>query len=338
METVKETQEGALIGLIHSGRLSHACLISGPRGVGKRTLAGKMIKALFCDAFGTGKCPCAGDDGYPPCGEEACARKCPCTNHFSCRRVEKRTHPNLLFPQSSKKGKPPGVDEIRRDVLSPLASTALEKGNRAVLLENADQLNASAQNALLKMLEEPDGHTYFLLTADQLMLVLPTIRSRCEQIRLGAWSGERLKKTLLARGFTEEEVKEILPFCGGSIGRALEIHRDKALRKSLETVRNTFLAVTDPCGVPEALKTLRDARDNAGDCLEMLEEVLSARLSGETDAEANDVWQSLPRQAVSSILAAVIETRHRMEFNVGWPTSAERLLYHITEEIQVWQP
>ena len=145
-----------------SGRgLSHAYIISGPVGSGRHTLARLLASAMLC--VGTGERPC----GH--CGP--------------CIKVMRELHPDVSVISGPGEGKPITVDQVR--ALRSDAYIRPNEGERKVyLLEGADQMNASAQNAMLKLLEEGPPYAVFLLIANNGGGLLQTVRSRCEELVL----------------------------------------------------------------------------------------------------------------------------------------------------------
>lgn len=141
--------------------LSHAYIISGPGGSGRHTLARLLAAAMLC----TGR-------GEKPCG------KC-----GPCQKVLKGMHPDVSAVAGPEAGKPITVDQVR--ALRSDAYIRPNEGERKVyLLEEADRMNSSAQNAMLKLLEEGPPYAAFLLIAGNAGGLLQTVRSRCEELAL----------------------------------------------------------------------------------------------------------------------------------------------------------
>lgn len=141
--------------------LSHAYIISGLAGSGRHTLARLLAAAMLCTSQ----------------GEKPCGRCGPCV------KVSKGLHPDVSVITGPGEGKPVTVDQVR--ALRSDAYIRPNEGERKVyLLEGADQMNSSAQNAMLKLLEEGPPYAAFLLLAENSGGLLQTVRSRCEELAL----------------------------------------------------------------------------------------------------------------------------------------------------------
>jgi len=182
--------------------LSHAYILSGPRGSGRHTLAKLLAAAMECTA----------PAGRRPCGT--------CSH---CKKVYGNIHPDVKTEAGPGPNKPIGVDQIR--ALRSDAYIRPNEGARKVyLLEEADQMNASAQNAMLKLLEEGPPYAAFLLLAENAGGLLQTVRSRCEDLPLAPVPLPECRRWLKAR-FPDEpetELERAAVDCQGILGRAVE--------------------------------------------------------------------------------------------------------------------
>ena len=181
-----------------AGRLGQAYLISGPAGSGRHTLAKILAQAMVCRG-----------EGERPCG------RCP-----ACKKVLAGIHPDVEV-WSGQEGKPLTVDQIRQ-LRSDAYVRPNEAGRKVYVVEEADRLNPSAQNAMLKLLEEGPAYAAFLLLAENAAAVLPTVRSRCEQLALRPVTASQAEQWL-ARAFPErapEERRQAALDCQGVLGRA----------------------------------------------------------------------------------------------------------------------
>jgi DNA polymerase-3 subunit delta' len=189
-ETVKvfghESAEREFADAFSSGRIHHAWLISGPRGIGKATLAYRIARFLL--ASQTDRDILGASLDVP-------------LDAPSSRQVRALAHPGLLLirrPYDTKSKRLRGeitVEEVRR-IKSFLSVTSDEGAWRVVIVDPADDLNTNAANALLKSLEEPPPRTIFLLVSSVPGGLLPTIRSRCRTLSLTPLKGDDLRRAV----------------------------------------------------------------------------------------------------------------------------------------------
>jgi DNA polymerase III subunit delta' len=206
---------GLLTTLLRKGQIPHALVFTGIDGIGKQTVARALAMA----------CNCTNPQPYPEGreGVASSARINACGQCRSCRRIQADQHPDILHLR-------PSGDMIRiavvRDLIQRLAVKPYEQGRRVVILAEAHTMNPEAGNALLKLLEEPPRNTLLILTARQLADLLPTIASRCQQIRFAPLQREDLTALLTTEGhLTPPEAEAAAALSGGSYTRALKMAR-----------------------------------------------------------------------------------------------------------------
>lgn len=194
-------------------RMHHAWIFGGAKGIGKATLAFRFARWILANP--------------DPAGAVAETLALP-EDHRVARQVAAGAHPNLLvlrrpWDETGKRFRTElTVGEVRR-IQRFFGSTAGEAGWRICIIDSADDLNASAENALLKMLEEPPERGLFLLVANRPGQLLPTTRSRCGRLNLKPLDTAAVRKALLARQPTlaEEEAEIAARLSGGSLRRAI---------------------------------------------------------------------------------------------------------------------
>ncbi len=198
-----------------SGRMHHAWLVSGPRGIGKATLAFGFAKHVL--AYGNPvDAPAAFDTS-----------KLPETLH---RQVAQGGHPELLhltrpWDEKDKRFKSQlSIDEIRR-TQSFYGMTAGAGGWRITIVDAADDMNASAANALLKILEEPPNRSLFFVLSHAPGRLLPTIRSRCQALQLQPLRQEQVLAVLdrFETGLPQAELARAAELSEGSVRRAVQL-------------------------------------------------------------------------------------------------------------------
>ena len=182
---------------LSKGHISHFYLISGPEGSGKRTLARLLAAAILCT------------------GEEK-----PCMKCTPCRKVLEGLHPDFITVDDPEKKTVP-VDLIRQ-ARADMYIQPNESDHKIYLFPRAQDMGIPGQNALLKVLEEPPKYGVFLLLTTNPDALLPTVRSRCTELRMQALP-EDLLKGELEREFPEAEplsIQAALTRSGGFLGQA----------------------------------------------------------------------------------------------------------------------
>lgn len=216
----QEAAEAELLRAHASGRMHHGWLITGPRGVGKATLAWRFARFLLATPEDDG-----GMFASPP----------PTTldidpDHPVARRMVQRAEPRLFLLRRGPNEKGTAlsadirVDEVRQ-LKSFFALSAADGGRRVAIIDAADDMNTSAANALLKLLEEPPPLATFLVVAHQPHRLLPTIRSRCRELRLPPLAPDTLARALTQAGGEVDTgtVQALGELAAGSVGEAFRL-------------------------------------------------------------------------------------------------------------------
>ncbi len=180
-------------------RLPHALLFAGPDGVGKRLLALALVAWVQCEAG----------------GDDACAQ---CA---SCRQLAAGTHPDLQLVCVAPGKKEIGIDRIRGVKhfmqLQPMRGKA-----KVAIVDEAHLLTIAAQNALLKVLEEPPARSFLLLISSNPEALLPTVRSRCQRLQFGPLPVDTVVDIIASRSDVDPRLaRELAVLAEGSPGRAL---------------------------------------------------------------------------------------------------------------------
>jgi len=175
-------------------RLPNAMLLAGASGLGKRTIAFRFAQYLLCTH---------------PVSDSACGQ---CKG---CQLQQAHSHPDYLYIHPEEGSRSVKIDQIRQ-LSEFIQSTPQISQRRVVIIEPAETMNLYAANALLKTLEEPPGAATIMLISEQLSLLLPTIRSRCQITRLGLPDTAQASQWLAeCTGLGRKDTEELLHQAGG---------------------------------------------------------------------------------------------------------------------------
>lgn len=195
-------------------RLHHAWLLAGPKGVGKASFARLAATHVLAEAAG----PELGTAGLETPEDHPIARLIQAGSHPDFRWLER------LEKEKGGLARNISVDQVR-SLGDLLAVTPSMSPWRAIVIDSVDDLEASAANALLKMLEEPPAKTLFFLVSHNPGRLLPTVRSRCRRLDFGKLPDDAMT-SLLSRSLPETksvEIDRLVEFANGSVGRALAV-------------------------------------------------------------------------------------------------------------------
>ncbi len=210
----QDRAERAFLDAYNTNRLHHGWLITGARGIGKATLAWRIARFLLAETEAMQ--PHAKSLETPP--ETALFRRISALSEprlYLCRRPWDQKGERLK--------KDITVDEVRK-LKGFFNLSAADGGRRVAIVDAADEMNISAANALLKILEEPPEKTTILLISHRPMSLLPTIRSRCRELRCAPVGADDLGRALNLAGFDEGRIDAgLTTLAAGSIGEAIRL-------------------------------------------------------------------------------------------------------------------
>ena len=219
--------EAAFLEAYTDDRLHHAWLLTGPRGVGKATFAWRA--AWFLLAHDTrGAAPTSLDIA---------------PDHPVARRMLARSEPQLYhitrtINEDTKRMRDMIVAKNVRSLHNFLSLSSADGGRRAVIIDSADEMNVQAANALLKMLEEPPARTTLFLISHQPSGLLPTIRSRCRELRLPPLDARDMAAALEQAGIEQgSDAQALAALSGGSVGEAVRLINLGGLKLYAELVQ-----------------------------------------------------------------------------------------------------
>ena len=275
---------------VAAGRHRRTLLVHGPPGAGKGSFVDDLLALLFCQSP---------DPATRPCN--ACR---------GCRDARARVHPDLVIgsPEAWRDARASGesiVAAARRWLLES-ATSPVAGELRVVLIEAADRANEQVQNALLKALEEPAPRQMFILVADEPSLLLPTIRSRAQPLRIGTVSQAELRGWLVDHErLPADQAEALVRISGGLTGRAIGLTRNPGLLDWRRRTQGELIHLLGR-GRADRFSSARELLDGAArlglappDESEPVADEEPARLAGPAQRAAAllivDAWQGLAR-------------------------------------------
>lgn len=234
---------------ISTGKISHAYIIGGEKGSGKRLLATIFAMTLQCEEHGTE----------------------PCNVCTSCRKALSGNHPDIRYI-THEKPNTVGIDDIREQLIEDIQIRPYESRYKIYIVDEASKMTPQAQNAILKTIEEPPAYAIILLLADNPEALLPTISSRCVTLRLKPVSSEEMKSYLMTHLHVPDYQAEIeASFARGNIGRAKQIAESSEFMEMTENAvhllkKSRSMNTTD---MIETIKAMSSDKQNIYDYLDL---------------------------------------------------------------------
>lgn len=297
---------GMMDAMCKSRRLPHSFLIYGDEGLGKKLLAKHLAMRLLCE--------------HP--------ETAPCHDCKPCRNVEADQHPDVIWVEHSGKLQGFSVETIRH-VQADAYVVPNNGARKFYIFSDADHMTVQAQNALLKLVEEPPDCTYFIFTARSRDVFLETIRSRVSAIGVSECTAAQCAEALRAQGYDEAKCREAIAAFGGNIGMCLSFLTTPAMQEVValtKTLTNsimerdeyTLLAALTACSgdKPKLRMALRLLDQQLRDAL-VLRLQSDARCIGCDASSARDMSARLSLARAEQLHAAIAKTSTDLEANVG---------------------
>lgn len=318
-DSVKEHLRTAL----RSGRISHAYMLIGEKGLGKQTLADAFAKMLFCEK-----------DSLHPCG--SC---------HACRQVEALTHPDLIHLRHEKPNSI-GVDDVREQLAAEVAIRPFSGRKRVFVVPEAEKMTVQAQNALLKTIEEPPEYAVIFLLTKSEEALLETIRSRCVKLKLRPVAERELAAALLRRGdISRERVLLAARFARGIPGLAEQMAVSEEFQKRCEETLELLLHLpqANAVFVNEAAEKLQALYPELRELLEVLRMYYRDLLCAKQDHSGENLIfagyetrllraaKELSFPAAGRILDEINRMEDRLRANVNPELALELLLQEIRQ-------
>lgn len=306
-------------------KVSHAYILNGEKGSGKKMLASVFAQALQCE-----------EEGQECCG------KC-----RSCRQAESGNHPDIIRITHDKPNSI-SVDEIREQLVNDVQIKPYSSRRKIYIIPEAEKMTVQAQNALLKTIEEPPAYAVILLLTTNASSLLQTILSRCVMLNMKPVSDRQVKKYLMEHVQIPDYQADIcVAFSHGNIGKAVELASSDNFNEikaaALHLVKNApKMEIQD---ITAAVKAVTEFKVNIEDYLDLISvwycDVLYFKATRDVDGLAfKDQVQAITEQikkcsyeGLEQILEGIQKAKDRLGANVNFDLTMELLFMTIKENL-----
>ena len=318
-EQIKEHFQNA----VQKRKVSHAYILSGEAGMGRKSLANAFALSLLC--------------------EKGLAE--PCMQCHACTQVLSKNHPDLIYVTHEKPANI-GVDDIREQINDTIMVRPYSSYYKIYIVDEAEKMTVQAQNALLKTIEEPPSYAVILLLTTNPEGFLPTILSRCMQLKLRPLKDEVVKEYLVQSAEVEESQAEIYAaFARGNLGKAIYLADSEEFKQMYAEVLYLLkhLKDTDISELLDYIRKLKDEKLDISICLDFMQMWYRDVLMYKTTKDINllifkNEFSSIKQMSTVSgyeglerILEAIDKARVRLGANVNMELTMELMLLTMQE-------
>lgn len=308
---------------VQTGKISHAYILSGEAGMGRKSLAHAFALSLLCEK------------GLPQ----------PCMQCHACKQVLSGNHPDLIHVTHEKPASI-GVDDIREQINDTIMVRPYSSYYKIYIVDEAEKMTVQAQNALLKTIEEPPSYAVILLLTTNPDAFLQTILSRCVQLKLKPLRDSVVKEYLIQSLQVEESQAEIYAaFARGNLGKAIHLAESEDFKQMYEQLMKLLKGLKDG-DITELLDQIKSFKDNNLDireCLDFMQMWYRDVLMYKTTKDINllifkDEFTTIKTMSTLSgyeglekILEAIDKARIRLDANVNMELAMELMLLTMKE-------
>ena len=306
-----------------TGNISHAYILSGEAGMGKKSLANAFALALLCEK----------------------GQADPCRQCHACKQVMSGNHPDLIYVTHEKPASI-GVDDVRRQINDTIQVKPYSSAHKIYIVDEAEKMTVQAQNALLKTIEEPPAYAVILLLTTNAEAFLPTILSRCVQLKLKPLKDGEVKDYLVSRMSVEMSQAEIYTaFARGNLGKAIHLADSEDFRhlygELLDLLKN--LKKSDISELLERIRKMKEDKLDIHQCLDFMQMWYRDVLMYKTTKDINllifkDEFSTVNAMSTVSgydglerILQAIEKARVRLDANVNMELVMELMFLTMKE-------
>lgn len=308
---------------VQEDKVSHAYILNGEKGAGKKMLANLFATTLLCEK--------AGPD--------------PCNECHSCRQAESGNHPDII-KVTHEKPNTISVDDIREQVNNTILIKPYQGPYKIYIIPQADMMSVQAQNALLKTIEEPPEYAVIMLLTENADTLLPTIASRCVMLKLRNIKDTLIKKYLMeTMEVPDYKADMCTAFAQGNMGRAILLANSEYFNEVREEAVQLlkYIQEMELSEIIEAVKRITSYKLEINDYLDIImvwyRDVLLYKATKDMDKVVfKDQIKYIKEQArkssyegVELILNSLEKAKTRLKANVNFELAMELLFLTIKE-------
>lgn len=311
---------------IELSKVSHAYILNGEKGVGKKTLASVVAKSLQCES-----------GEADPCG------KCK-----SCLQVETGNQPDIIWVKHEKPNVI-SVDEIRTQLVNDIDLKPYSSRYKIYIVPDSQMMNQQAQNALLKTLEEPPEYAIIMLLTNNVDKFLPTILSRCIVLNFKPVEPLHMMEYLVSNiGVDQEKARFCTDFAQGNLGKAVRLAISPDYNEIREDSVRLLRRISDMemDEIIQAVKNMGKYKLDIADYIDIMtmwfRDILMVKISNSPNKIIfKHEFSTMKKQAsrmsyegIEKILEAMDKLKVRLEANVNFDIAMELMLLTIKENME----
>lgn len=308
---------------IKVGKISHAYILTGEEGMGRKSLANAFALTLLCEK----------------------GMSEPCMVCHACKQVLSGNHPDLIYVSHDKPNSI-GVDDIREQIQDTIMIRPYSSYYKIYIVDDAEKMTVQAQNALLKTIEEPPSYAVILLLTTNQEAFLPTILSRCVQLKLKPLKDFVVKEYLTeALKVSEEDADVYAAFARGNLGKAIYIASSDEFKLMYEEVLHLLkhIKAMDISELLDYIRKLKEENLDIYDCLDFMQmwyrDVLLFKVTKDINLlifkneyrTINELSSLSSYEGMERILEAIDKARTRLDANVNTELTIELMLLAMKE-------
>lgn len=309
---------------IKQNAISHAYILCGEKGSGKRTVSDAIAQTIQCENRAGGIDAC-----------EICK---------SCMQAKSHNHPDIKYITHEKASI--SVDDIREQLNNDISIKPYSSQYKVYIIPDSNKMTEQAQNALLKTIEEPPAYAVIILITDNISGILPTIQSRCVTLNLKPLSNNEIAGYLTAHLKLEPGRAQIAAgFCQGNMGKAIRFASSGDFQEMKDEILSLLKSV-DKMSVTEIVNTIKDFsknKHNINDYLDLMllwyRDVLMFKVTKDTNLLLyQGEYKSISKQAsihgyedIEKIIKAIDKAKIRLDANVNFEIVLELMVLALKE-------